>query len=365
MRITTFLNHKTLMHQITLIRKTLQPLLGWHGARVAFLALFLVALFRVRTVNLAELAIAFAGKAKPESNYKRLQRFFSSFELDYCTIAKVVVQLMEIPQPWTLAVDRTNWEFGDCCHNILMLGVVHQGMAFPLLWWMLDKQGNSSTDERIDLLGEFFLIFPGVSVADLSADREFIGADWLEYLLAHAQLPFRIRIRESDKLSDGQQCLKAKVIFSALRVGQQQVLRKPRRMWGSWVYVAALRLEDGTLLIVVTNRQATKAIADYGKRWGIETLFGCLKSRGFCLESTHLVDPERLSRMMALLTIGLCWAFRTGEWLAQQKPIVIKKHGRKAKSIFRYGFDYLRRTLLNLEECESELLQALHFLSCT
>lgn len=131
------------------------------------------------------------------------------------------------------------------------------------------------------------------------------------------------------------------------------------------MYVAALRLEDGTLLIVVTNRQAQRAIADYRKRWSIEALFGCLKSRGFCLESTHLTDPERLSRMIALLTIGLCWAFRTGEWLAAQKPIVIKKHGCKAKSIFRFRFDYLRRMLLNLQEHETELVQACQFLSCT
>lgn len=41
-----------------------------------------------------------------------------------------------------------------------MLGVVHNGVAFPLLWWMLDKKGNSNTDERIDLLEEFFEMFP-------------------------------------------------------------------------------------------------------------------------------------------------------------------------------------------------------------
>jgi hypothetical protein len=69
------------MNQVTLIRKTLQPYLGWHGARVTFLALLLIALFRVKTVNLAELATAFVGRAKTEPNYKRLQRFFGEFEL--------------------------------------------------------------------------------------------------------------------------------------------------------------------------------------------------------------------------------------------------------------------------------------------
>ena len=33
-----------------------------------------------------------------------------------------------------------------------MLGIVHEGVAFPLLWTMLDKRGNSNSDERIDLL---------------------------------------------------------------------------------------------------------------------------------------------------------------------------------------------------------------------
>ncbi|MGV2827465.1 hypothetical protein ACLFKQ_05825 [Myxosarcina sp. GI1(2024)] len=30
------------MNQVILLRQTLKPLLGWHGARVSFLALFLI-----------------------------------------------------------------------------------------------------------------------------------------------------------------------------------------------------------------------------------------------------------------------------------------------------------------------------------
>ena len=79
------------MHQITQLRQTLQPHLDWHGARVAFLSLFLVALFRVKTVNLAEVATGFAGRAKAASNYKRIQRFLRFFEVDYDQIAQLVV----------------------------------------------------------------------------------------------------------------------------------------------------------------------------------------------------------------------------------------------------------------------------------
>jgi len=95
------------MNQVILLRRTLKPLLGWHGARLNFLALFLIALMRVKTVNLAEVATGFRSNAKTDSSYKRLQRFFKKFDLDYALIAKAVVQLMEIPQPWVLSVDRT------------------------------------------------------------------------------------------------------------------------------------------------------------------------------------------------------------------------------------------------------------------
>jgi hypothetical protein len=114
-----------------------------------------------------------------------------------------------------------------------------------------------------------------------------------------------------------------------------------------------------------TNHRPHQAIRDYGKKCFNAPLFGCLKTRRFCLESTHLQDAERLSRMIALLTIALCWAFRTGEWLEQQRSIPIKSHGRKAQSSFRYGFDRLRRTLLNLELFVDDFLQVLKLLSCT
>jgi len=83
------------------------------------------------------------------------------------------------------------------------------------------------------------------------------------------------------------------VLFAELPPEQMSVLSKRRRLWGYWVYIAALRLQDGQLLVVVTSDSPEAAIADDAKRWNIEPLFGCLKRRGFCLESTHLGDAVR------------------------------------------------------------------------
>jgi hypothetical protein len=63
-----------------------------------------------------------------------------------------------------------------------------------------------------------------------------------------------------------------------------------------------VRLEDGDLLVIATQTAPQSAIRDYAQRWGIETLFGIFKTRGFCLESTYLNDPDRLSKLIGLLS---------------------------------------------------------------
>jgi hypothetical protein len=327
------------MTQVTLLRDALRPHLAWHGARLSFVATFLIALFRVKTVNLSELVTGFSGSAQIDSHYKRLQRFFRDFEMDYTAIGHTVVALMDIPQPWVLSLDRTEWQFGECTFNILMLGVVHEGIAFPVMWCLLDKRGNSNTSERMTLFQQFLQRFPARQVAYLTADREFVGQDWFCYLQADPRTPFRIRIRENHKLDDGRRNLKVQTVFQDLQPGQHRVLRH--------------------------KRLPKTAIVDYANRWGIETLFGIFKTRGFCLESTHLQSSERLSKLLALLTLALCWAVLTGKWLYQLKPLKLKKHGRKVRSLFRYGFDHLRSIVLNVEQKLTEFVNALQILSCT
>ncbi len=164
------------MTQINRLQTALSAHLPWHGARLAFLALFLVALFRVETVNLDKLSSVFANRAKAESSYKRLTRFLREFPVDFDDVARAVVSWSQIPQPWTLSLDRTNGSFGTVHFNILMLGIVHEGVAFPLFWTMLDKQGNSHSDERIDLLECFERVFPtGLCQSEGGGNSDSVG----------------------------------------------------------------------------------------------------------------------------------------------------------------------------------------------
>ncbi len=178
-----------------------------------------------------------------------------------------------------------------------MLGVVHEGVAFPLVWCVLDKRGSSNSDERMNLFNQFMEWFGARKIACLTADREFVSKEWFGYLLADPDTLFRIRIRENHTLGKGRYRLSVRVLFQDLQVGAHKVLRHKRHLWGHWLYIAALRLDDGSLLVIATQTAPKSAIADYAKRWGIETLFGIFKSRGFCLESTHLTETDRLSKL--------------------------------------------------------------------
>ena len=64
---------------IYLLEQILSQNLTWNGARIKFLARFMVAIFQVQTVNLTKIACVFSGPAKIASNYKRLQRFLRFF----------------------------------------------------------------------------------------------------------------------------------------------------------------------------------------------------------------------------------------------------------------------------------------------
>ncbi|MDJ1185748.1 IS4 family transposase, partial [Roseofilum sp. BLCC_M143] len=105
------------------IREQLRPHLGWHGARLSFVALFIIALFRAKTVNLAELA--------------------------------------------------------------------------------------------------FEALCPGVKIAYLTGDREFVGKPWLSFLMLDEPIRFRLRIRQTDKISrgTGQPAIAGAHLFGSLTIG--------------------------------------------------------------------------------------------------------------------------------------------------
>jgi heme O synthase-like polyprenyltransferase len=75
--------------------------------------------------------------------------------------------------------------------------------------------------------------------------------------------------------------------------------------------------------------------------------FKALKTSEFNIEDTHLTDIERVSKLLSLVLIAFAWVYKAGIYLDTLRPIKIKKHGKKAKSLFKYGLNYIANLLFN------------------
>lgn len=334
------------MNERTKLKKILQEHLDWHGARTEFAAAFVLALLRVRTVSFPSLALALNPFVKQASNERRLQRFFAQFQLNLDAFARLLVALVPTTAPFTLTLDRTHWQVGRVHLNVLLFGVVYQGVAFPIVWKLLGKAGNSNQHEREQLLFRLLQVIPASCITVVLADREFIGEGWFE-TLERAGLTFVIRIRKNARVTSRGRTRSAGEWIGHLAPGT--IITRCRRVhvYGHKLFLSSLRRRDGDV-IVLSNHAFPDALTVYSERWSIETLFQNLKTRGFKLEATRLEGGERVERLLALLALTFAFAYRVGEWLAERTPIRLKPHGRKERSVFRLGLDYLAHVLLNL-----------------
>lgn len=353
--------------ECSLLERTLSENLSWNKARIKFLARFLFALLAAKTVNLQHLAVLFAGTAKVESNYKRIKRFLRFFAIDQAELARLLVKLMKLAPPFVITIDRTEWQLGKRWVNVLMLAVVHQGVAVPLIWLVFDKKGCSSDAERQMILEKYLAIFPATSIRFVTADREFASKRWLDYL-AQRKIGFCLRIKAHTLITNksGAKMSAARMLRTA-GVETRVKCRRSRRLWNHRVWLSGVRKADGEQVLVVASGEGGNGLANYCLRWQIETLFGILKTRGFRLEDTHLTETERISRLLSLLAIAFCWAMLSGEFVCRQQPLKRKKHGRLERSIFRVGLDILRRLFCRPsnkgQKREKKLF--ISFLSCT
>ena len=241
-------------HPTQALKSVLAEHLPWHGARLSFLAQFLLALIKVRSVNLAELATGFGGSAKSESHYQRLQRFFRSFALDYASLARLLVRWVPVGEgPWYLTLDRTHWPFGQAELNLLVLGIAHHGIALPIFWTVLDKAGNSNTAERMALLQRFLTVFGVEKIAALLADREFVGEDWFTWL-QQQRIPFHQRLKRDTLIPNAwNQLIRADRLFAALKPGHAMDWPGRRPIWGGFVTWSVRRLPEGDGLIIASS----------------------------------------------------------------------------------------------------------------
>jgi hypothetical protein len=107
---------------------------------------------------------------------------------------------------------------------------------------------------------------------------------------------------------------------------------------GVAVYLSGHRITKNEYFIVATWIYPEPAQAVYCQRW---QMFKALKTKGFNLEDTQIKDPDRLHKLLCLLSLAYAWAYTVGIYIAKQKIIRTTKY-----SFFSRGFRELQRAII-------------------
>jgi transposase len=325
--------------------------LNWNKARIACLVQILQGIICARTVNLTQISIFFRSSAKQESSYRRVRRFFSGFSFDISVIVPLILTLFCLKGKLILILDRTNWKWGKKDINILLLSVAYRGIGIPLFWNVSSSSGSSSTSERISILKKILQQIGHRRIHAFLADREFIGEDWFRFL-KKAKIPFCIRIKKNTMAGGIRNYYQVPILELWKNRGRSKsIINHPVLIWGHLLYVSISQSKGAKEpMIVVANIEFADAINLYRRRWEIETLFSCLKTRGFRIEDTHMTAPEKIEKLLFVLAIAFCWSYKLGIIKDTEKAVPKKAHGRLSKSLFRLGLDWLRSAFLSIEK---------------
>jgi transposase len=312
---------------------------------------------------LVKVANSFDSEAEPASVYRQIQRFLKNeneVSIDFFKLLKLNGKLKVL-------IDRTEWKFGSTWVNILTLSVAYKNAAIPILWETVNHKGNATAAEHTEIIKKFAAKFGAKRIERVYADREFGSFELFSYLLEN-KIDFHIRLKTSHK-SGG------KSFLQIWRNATEKVKLKGKvkiEVFGLEVFVSCIKYQKAgktEYLIVASGEKSKDIIEEYKVRWQIETMFGCLKSRGFNFEETHLTKPEKIGKLLMLLGLGLSLAMLSGVFqveITKQVKMKLKKNQRFARSLFRIGLDALQNLLFNYHKPRKyrELEMFILLLSC-
>ena len=310
-------------------------------ARKKFVSHFVIGLIKSRNVQFCEIAQHLNDKAKIASNQNRIQDFFRDVTIDYYAVAVLLISLLPKNRKLRLCIDRTEWDFGNCQVNILMVLVGCDDIQIPLYWELLDnKSGNSNAEDRINLLDLCLNLIGKERVGLIVGDREFVGSKWFRYRKDN-KLPFVMRMPKNHSITnvDGRNYTVSDLFFES----DEPLLVKECQVDGVWGHAWIMALDKGEYLFLFGTAPLKFMGQFYRKRWTIEVCFQNLKGRGFNLELTHVKCLLKLKKLVALVSISYCFCVSLGVYVHDKvQKIKHKKHGCKEASFSRHGLNQIR-----------------------
>ncbi len=351
---------------------------------IKVMLLLIQCIIRCRTVNLNKCkteAGAVLGRKdlKLHNIYTRFIRFFKIKNIDAFCVGTtwLIIYLVGFHGAVYMVMDRTNWKIGKININVLFVGLLlPNGIFIPIIWKNLDKRGNSSQKERMDLMDRFCKVWHNHTNIQITllADREFIGLNWFSFV-RDLDWSFVIRLRHQDYLSQVAVALN-KTTYKTERLLERKVKRNgffqsKIKLNGQDLFYTVYpnttkrknKSKGEKFMILLSNFQDLERIDQaYRYRWGIEVFFYHCKTNGFNLEDLNLKQLHKAQLIMGLAAIAYILCILNGLICQRTKKVKVylkNYQDKKARSIslFRLGYDELKSSVHLLKDLIKMILR--------
>ena len=321
----------------------------------------LAGLYQSRSVHMSKMAEKVPGWARLPSKTRRLQRLLSNPAIRvrewYEPIAKAILKQMAHGQV-RLLVDGSKIGFG---HQLLLVAIAYRKRTIPLAWtWIKSKRGHSSAWKQQALLSYVRSLMPPKSKVIVIGDSEF-GEVELQKLLKAWHWKYVLRQKGRYLLkANGQHALQR--LDSLVTKPGQKVWLGDCQLTAKYLYPVNLLAywkpgENEPWLLATDLPDPQAVLKAYRLRMWVEETFGDLKSNGFDLESTHLRNFLRLSRLTLAVVLLYVWLVAFGSQVIKSgQRRLVDRNDRRDYSIFRIGRNMVERLLCNQEPLSISLV---------
>jgi hypothetical protein len=323
--------------------------------RVRNLAWLMVGIFASKSVHLSKVAMKIPGSATLVSATRRLSRFLNNPAIRvrewYEPVARHWLEVMAATTgEIRLILDATHVGFG---HQWLMIALAFHRRAIPIAWtWVRSTRGHSSAQVQLALLAYVRTLLPDGARVLLTGDCEFESGEVQEQVetVWHWQYALRQKPNNLFRLPGEEtwQPLSHLVTQPGQKVWLEGccLTRKHNRPTNLLAYWEPG--EKAPWLIANNLPSGFATLKTYSRREWIDEMFGDLKKNGFNLESSHLHDFLRLSRLTLAVALLYTWLMSTGSTLIDSpERRLVDRSDRRDLSIFQIGLRYIERCLTN------------------
>lgn len=290
------------------------------------LSLLVATMLHVRSANLVEMASGLPRQSdRWDMGYQWIARFLANGLVSCDAVmqpfaCEILARLAETGDPVPLILDQS--KVSDR-HQVLMLSVRWGERALPVAWRVEETDGAIGFAVQKDLLDAVRGWLPAETGVTLHGDR-FYGTPDLIRWCQDCGWDYRLRLKSnlltwtgSRKATTGELALSGVHGFEGVALTAKRVSTN--------IGIICDPGHAEPWIIAMSAKPGYLTTLDYANRWGIEPMFSDFKSRGFGIQDTHIHYPDRLGRLILVMSLALYWAVSTGMWDAAENPTPAEK----------------------------------------